>query len=66
MVTLKGDVIFKEKFTSGLKNDVRNLVNFHVSSCKSENCTLMGLFCPKHIKFSVKKYRRVMSHDNEE
>ena len=29
-------------------------------------CTLMGSFCPKHIKLKMKKYRRVISHDKEE
>ena len=29
-------------------------------------CTLMGSFCPNHIKFQLKKYRRVISHDTEE
>ena len=28
----KGDSIFKKKLTGDLKNDIRNLVNFHVSS----------------------------------
>ena len=32
-MTLKGDAIFKEKLIGGLKNDMRSLVNFHVSSC---------------------------------
>ena len=36
-MTLKGDAKFKRKLTRGLKNDIRNLVNFHVSSQKSEN-----------------------------
>ena len=36
-MTLNGDAIFKEKLTGGLKNDIRNLVNFHASSRKSEN-----------------------------
>ena len=36
-MTLTGDAIFKEKLTDGLKNDIRNLVNFHASSHKSEN-----------------------------
>ena len=31
-----------------------------------KNWTLMGSFCPKHIKLEMKKYRRVMSHDTEE
>ena len=30
-----------------------------------EICTFMGLFCPKHIKFQVKKHRGVMPHDTE-
>ena len=50
-MTMKGDAIFKEKLTDGLKNDIRNLVNFHASSRKSENVHFMGSFCPKHIKF---------------
>ena len=27
--------------------------------------TLMGSFCPNHIKFQLKKYRNVISHDTE-
>ena len=34
---LKDDAIFKEKLTGGLKNDIRNLVNFHATSPKSVN-----------------------------
>ena len=29
-------------------------------------CTLMGSFCPNHINFQLKKYRRVISHDIKE
>ena len=29
-------------------------------------CTLIGSFCWKYIKFQLKKYRRIMSHDTEE
>ena len=36
VMTLKGDAIFKEKLTGDLKNDIRNLINFHESSSKSE------------------------------
>ena len=36
-MTLKGDAKLIEKLTGGLKNDIRNLVNFHASSCKSRN-----------------------------
>ena len=36
-MTLKGDAKFKGKLICGLKNDIRNLVNFHASSQKSQN-----------------------------
>ena len=44
---LRGDAIFKEKLTGGLKNDKRNLVNFHRSSRKSENLHFDGLVLSK-------------------
>ena len=34
VMTLKVDVIFKEKLTGGLKNNIRNLINFHENSPK--------------------------------
>ena len=43
-MTLKGDAMFKEKLTGGLKNDIRNLVKFHVSSdglILSEACKVL-------------------------
>ena len=49
-MTLKGDTIFKEKPTDGLKNGIRNLVNFHRSSW-----ALMRSFCQKYKKFLLKK-----------
>ena len=36
-MTLKDDAQFKVKPTRGLRNEIRNLVNFHVSNQKSEN-----------------------------
>ena len=36
-MALKVDAKFKVKLTCGLKNDIRNLVNFRASSGKSEN-----------------------------
>ena len=35
--TKKTDTKFEEKLSFGSKNDMRNLVNFNVSSSKSEN-----------------------------
>ena len=43
VMTLKGDAIFSGKLTGGLKNDIRNLVNFHASSRKTENLHFNGL-----------------------
>ena len=37
-MTLKNDVKFEEKLTCGLKNDMRNLANFHQSTWKYQNC----------------------------
>ena len=36
-MTLKSDAKFEEKLTFYMKNDMRNLVNFNLSSGKSEN-----------------------------
>ena len=36
-MTLKGDAKFKGKLTCSLKNNLKNLVNFHASSQKSKN-----------------------------
>ena len=47
-MTLKSDAKFKEKLTCGFKYDMRNLVNFHPTTQKSENFTSMGYFRPKY------------------
>ena len=57
-MTLKGDVIFKEKLTSGLKNDIRNVINFHASSRKSENLHFDGLVLSKAYKFLDEKVQK--------
>ena len=49
-MTLKRDAIFKEKLTGGLKNDIRNLVNFHGSNHKSENLLFDELVLSEHLK----------------
>ena len=58
VITLKNDAIFKEKLTGGLKNDIRNLVNFHGSSRKFDNLHFDGSFCQWHIKFQLKKVQK--------
>ena len=49
-MTLKGDAKFKVKLARGLKNDIRNLVNFYTSSRKSENSHFDGLLWSKAYK----------------
>ena len=49
-MTLKHDARFKVKLTRGLKNDIRNLVNFHASSRKSENLHFDELILSKAYK----------------
>ena len=52
VMTLKGDAKFKGKLTCGLKNDIRNLVGFHVSSQKSEHFHINGHLLSKVYKIS--------------
>ena len=60
-MTLKSDAKFKEKLRCNFKHDIRNLVNFHPTTQKSENFTSTGSFCPEY-----KEYRGVIFHDNEQ
>ena len=62
-MTLKSDAQFKGKLTRGLKNDVKNLVNFHASSRKSENLHFDGIVLSKAYKVLDEK---AMSRYTEE
>ena len=57
-MTLKGYAIFKEKLTGSLKNDIKNLVNFHASSPKSENVHFDGLVLSKAYKVLDEKVQK--------
>ena len=46
-MTLKSDPNFEEKLTFCLKNDTKNLMNFNLSSGKSENLYFDGIFLSK-------------------
>ena len=65
-MTLKSDAKFKEKMTCSFKYHVRNLVNFHPTTQKSENLFSMGSFCPKYTRFELQKYRKLIFHDTKQ
>ena len=60
----------KEKLNRGLKNYIKNLVDFPASSWKSGNLHFHRLIFPKAYndldKKKAQNNRKVMSHDNEE
>ena len=61
-MTVEIDGKFEEKL--GSKNDMTNVVNFNVSSGKSENLHFdVLLLSIAYVKFQLKKCRRVISHD---
>ena len=64
-MTMKSDVKFEEKLTLGSKNDMRNLVNFHPTTQKFNIFNFLGNFCPKYMRFEIKKYRGVIFNDTE-
>ena len=49
-ITRKRDAKFEEKRTSGLKNDIRSMANFHQSIWKSQNWDFDGI--PLFFKFT--------------
>ena len=52
---LKTDAKFKQKMTCDFKYDMWNLVAFNATTQKSKNFTSMGYFCPKYMRFDLKK-----------
>ena len=58
LMTPKSDAKFEEKLTPGSKNDMRNLVNFNVSSVKSENLHFDVLPLSIAYKVSSKKVQK--------
>ena len=63
---LKSDAKFEEKLILGTKNHTKNLVNFNVSSGKSENFHFDVLLLSKVYYVWVKKYRGVMCNNTGE
>ena len=57
-MALKSEAKFKGKVTCGLKNDIRNLDNFHASSRKFEKLPFDGLLLSKAYKVLDKKIQK--------
>ena len=60
-MTLKGGAKFKGKLTCGLKNNLKNLVNVHVSSRKSGNLHFDGLLLKAYKDFDEKVKKSYVS-----
>ena len=58
VMTLKGTAIFKEKLIVGLKNDLRNLINFHTSSQNFKNLHFNRLVLSKACKVLDEKFQK--------
>ena len=57
-MTLMSDAKFEEKLALGSKNDMTNLVNFNMSSGKSENLHFNVLLLLIAYKVSTKKVQK--------
>ena len=57
-MTLKDDEKLKGNLTRDMKNDIRNLINFHASSQKSENLQFNGLIFSKAYKVLDEKVQK--------
>ena len=58
VMTLKGVAKFKRKLTCGLKNEIRNLVNFYASSWKSRNWHFDWIRLSKVYKYLDEKVQK--------
>ena len=57
-MTMKSDAKFEEKLNLGSKNDMKNLVNFNVSSGKSESLHFNVLLFSIAYKISAEKVQK--------
>ena len=60
---------FSWNFIWFLQKEPTTVQNFRLSTAQvkfHQICTLIGSFCWKYIKFQLKKYRGVVSHDTED
>ena len=64
VMILKSDAKFEEKMNCGIKNDMKNLVNFHLSTQNSENLYFDRLFLSKEY-VSDKKFKGKLTHERK-
>ena len=57
-MTVKNDAVFIEKLTGGLKNDLRNLIDFDASSHKSKNVHFDRILLPRGHKVLDEKVQK--------
>ena len=62
-MTLKGDGILKRNWLVVSKIAWGSWLILMCAVASPKICTLMDSFCPNHIKFYMKKYKKVLSHD---
>ena len=55
---MKNDAKFEKELTCALKNEIRNLVNFHVSSRKSKKLHFHGFVLSKVYKVCDEKVQK--------
>ena len=65
-MTLKFSAKLKGKPTCGLKNDIKNSVNFRASKQKSEKSHFDWILLSKAYKDLDEKIKRLMFHDTDE
>ena len=59
-------LIYFQRLVVSNKYDLKNMLNFHPNTQTSKNFTSMGFFCPKYMRFKLKKYRGVIFYDTEQ
>ena len=65
-MTMKSEEKFKEKNKLWFQIWHEEFGEFSPNTQKSKNFTSMDYFCPKYMRFELKKYRGVIFHHTEQ
>ena len=63
---MKSDAKFEEKLTHSSQNDIDNFVDVRPTIHMSKKFIWMDYFCPKYLRFELKKQRGVIFHGTEQ